>query len=377
MNDDCLLRLFRYISLVDLGSIKDTCRRLSELADQTFKLRKYKSFKIDTTSMFADIWNLKHFGKLYNSLSFEGLYTRYATHDEIFQMIAKYANEHLKSISFTLCTDDCVTDESFKCLEKILKNVETIKLRWFHSARHINLLLGYCKNLKDVRVEGEQMDLNADWCSENVNITSLKIFGLSSLQILEDMCAKLPYLECLSCENVGDASNRIIHLSQLNHLKRLKIDASEVKIGEVLQNFVNKNALEYLSLTDADMNALFAQVLGDFPKLTELHFENCGSFGWNELNILTKTLSHIKKLAFFNCEEITFDEITKIVEHNLNLEELTVFGCVKIHYIDKHNYLRLRKKRNLRILVDDQNVHLSVESIGKDLSKYVIILPFD
>lgn len=78
LNDDCLLHLFRFISLADLGSIKDTCLRLSHLADRSFTLYGEKLLTIQKSSMIADMWNLKHFGKFIHSLNLQGYYAYYA-----------------------------------------------------------------------------------------------------------------------------------------------------------------------------------------------------------------------------------------------------------------------------------------------------------
>lgn len=373
LNDDCLIHVFRFVSLIDLGSIKATCKRLSQLADQSFKLRKDKSLTIDDSSLFADMWILKHFGKFLKSLHYRGTCSRYASHDDILKMIAKYSNEQLKSISFNFDPENC---ESFDCLEKTLKNVESITLKCFIIDRHVELLLGYCENLKEVHLEGQDMSFNTDWCSKNVNITSLSLFGLKSGDTLEEICEKLPHLENLSCENMESSSKKIIHLSRLNRLRRLKIEVFGVNIGQALQNCTNKNALEYLCLLYADMTETLAYALGDFPNLKELEFDNCCSFGVRELNILSKTLSVIEKLSFKECNEITFDNITKIVENYLNLKELWVLDCPKAGSIDKGNYLRLRKKRKLKIYLEEEEFELSIELIGlNELSNDVILIP--
>lgn len=370
LNDDCLLHLFRYISLVDLGSIKDTCQRLSRLADQSFKLRKNKLLTIDSSSMFADMWNLKHFGKLIDSLEFDGLYKQYATCEMLFEMIAKYSNEKLKSISLSLDGEVVASDESFKCLEKILKNVHIIKLSWFPNDNQIDLLLGYCENLKEVHINGEDMRRGTHWFTKNTNITCLNLSGLYDDGILDDICEKFKNLESLTLDCVSNSSNKVYNLSRLNHLSKLKIGGYH-NVGHVLLNFANKNVLQYLCVSYLDMNKSLALALGLFPNLKELVFENFYTFEENELNILSKKLVNVEKLSFMDCEEITFENITKIVENLLNLKEISIIDCSNIDFVDKKNYLRLTKKRNLEIFLDVEEYKRSIELIGNDLSNYV------
>lgn len=370
LNDDCLLHVFRYVSLVDLDSLKDTCQRLSQLADQSFKLRKVKSLTIDESTMFADVWNLKHFGKFIDSLTFEGLYTQFASCKDIFEMIATFSNEKLKSISLCLHFEERFSDESLKPLGKVLKNVEIIDLRCYDDL-NIQLLLSYCENLKEVHLSGELMTLNALCCSKNVNITHLFLNSLYNDDILEEICENLTHLECLALDYIENTSDKTNHLSRLTHLKQLTIGGFNVNIGYALQNFTEKNVLEYLYLSCAEMNETLAHALKDFPNLKELVFENCDPFDGSVQNILSKTLVTIEKLAFIECKEITFGDVTNIIENHSNLKELSIYGCEDIAFIDRCNYLRLRRKGNIEIFMTSDDCDESIESIGKALSNRV------
>lgn len=371
LNDDCLLHIFRFVSLVDLGSIKDTCTRLRPLADKSFKIRKEKSLSINFGSIFADIWNLKHFGKFVQSLYLNNVYRQYASYEQIFETIANVSTEELKWISLSLNDDESLTDESFKRLEKIVKNVETIQLADFHDQSHYELLLSYCENLKEVDIDGDEMVLNGLWCSRNVNITSLTLTGLQNDDILREVSKNLIHLESLVYECAQHTSNNIGYLSQMNNLRRLKIRPNNNNIGYVLQNFINKNALEYLYLSSLDMNETLADSLVNFPNLNELVFESCNSFDAKKLNILSKKLVNIKKLAFVDCEEITFEDITKIIENLFDLRCLSIYGCEEIDSIKRSSYLRLTKRRNLEIFLDSEDYKRTIKFIGNNLSNYV------
>lgn len=210
------------ISLVDLGSIKDTCQRLQQLADQSYKLRKDKSIKIDYDSMVTDIWNLKHFGKLANFLKLNRIRSTVAL-EQILQKIGKYSNEHWKSFSLHIVDGKDVSDESLMRLGEIMENVEIVELIVEESRndRFFELLLGYCKNLKEVILVGDEMDIKPLFFSKNVNITRLEINGQLNDDILEEICKHLPHLECLTLEGIDIVwSTKISNLSRLTKLKK-------------------------------------------------------------------------------------------------------------------------------------------------------------
>lgn len=322
--------------------------------------------------MFADIWNLKHFGKLINYLNLQSLYTQFASYEKIFEIIAEFSTEHLKSFILIVDSESIFTDESFKCLEKIVKNVEIIKLSYFHDNGPYELLLSYCENLKEVDIDGDGTSLTT-LCSKNNNIRCMTLSGLLNDDILEELSEKLIYLEHLVYECSEDANNKISHLGQMKNLQILKIRPNDNNIGTVLQNFANKNVLEYLCLSCTEMTETLADALSDFPNLKELVFEKFNRFDGHMLYTLSKKLVKIEKLAFIDCDEITFEDITKIVQNHLDLKELSVYRCDSIESIDRKSYLHLSKRRNLEIFLDTKEYESTIQSIGNRLSNYVRI----
>lgn len=294
LNDDCLLHLFRFVSSVDLGSIRQTCKRLSLLADQSFKLYKDKSLTIHKSSMFADIWILKHFGKFIKSLTLYSFYERYASANSIFEMIVRFTGEQLKSISLHEC--DKKAGETYECLKTVLKNIECIEVIWFNDGSNIDTLLSYCENLKKVYIDGELIKLNSDFCLKNPNITKFSMSGLLDDDIIKDISEKLTRLEYLSVDCIHAETNKIIHLSQLSStLKELRIEA--VRVDQTLQQFADKTVLNALTLSYTSITESLANALGDFPNLSSLVFENLAQLDENILNILSKKLVAIESLT--------------------------------------------------------------------------------
>lgn len=371
LNDDCLLHVLRFISLVDLGSIKYTCKRLCQLADQSFKLYGDKSLKIRSSSMFANIWILKHFGKRIHSLSLDSIYKRYVSLEMILEMIARFTGEQLVSISLEDC--DAEEDDTFECLKEVLKNVECIKFSWFGYDRHIDLLLSYCENLKKVDINGESIKLNSDWCSKNTNVTHFTMSGLEDDEILDQICVNFTRLEHLSVDCIDKSTNKINQLYRLTHLRELKIEAFHVDMAKALHLFADKNVLEYLCISFGDMTEELACVVSDFPNLKKLAFENFDGFGENMQKILSSKLVNIEELSFTDCENVTFKAITKIIANNLNLQKLSVSGCDKIEFIDRDDYVSLRKIRNLQIFLSSDVYESTFELIGSYLTDYVQI----
>lgn len=373
LNDDCLLYLFRFISLVDLGSIKGTCKRLHQLADQSFELYRDKSLTIRRDSMMADIWNLKHFGKFLQSLSLNNLYEKYCSWSDIFPIIARYSNEHLNAIG--LCLSDLdVTDENLTCLKNVLKNVKSIELNDC-DGKLVELLLSFCESLSRIHIDCEGMELNTLWCSKNSNVKSVTLRELHNDDVLEEVCEKLLQLESVTL-NIADRHEKLNHLTKLNNLKSLKIEYYDAEtlsdvVTPLLQNLAVKNVLENLCIEGSHMTVSTAFAICDFSRLEVLAIEYA-DFDANIFNIFADKLN-VEKLTFRYCDNITFEDITKIVGNKLNLNVLTVCECDSIEVIERQNYLRLRKKRNLQIFLDVDVFEKTIKLLANDLSDYVKI----
>lgn len=382
LNNDCLLHVLRFVPLVDLGSVKDTCRHLSELADRYFQLYGDKSLTIRRGSMVADLWTLKHFGKLINSLTLEGLYQEYCSFTDALSMIGRFSNEELNSITLCLNYDGSVTVDSVSCLEKIVKNVKKIVFDSFNDQIFIESLLDHCENLSEVHINCEELELSKSmsWCTRNKNIKSVTLGDLQDDDVLEVMCEKLVHLESFAF-NVSTITDKLNHLCRLDHLKQLKIeyydDNLQAAITSLLRNLADKNILEYLSIMTVVMDEETARAICDFSKLKQLDFDCVSTFDLGAINVLSEQLDHVEKMTFLDCDEITFEEITKIVMNKLNLKELTVTGCENVDIIEKASYLHLRKRRNLQISLDKDVFEKTVKLLANDLSDYVKITAVD
>lgn len=372
LNDDCLVHIFRFMSLTDLGSIKATCKRFSQVADLSFKLRKDKSLTIDDENLFTAIWNFKHFGKYINELNVKYLLDQYATYKDIFEIIAKFSTDQLKSISLDLNCDKSLIDDDFKCLEKTMKNVEKIHLKDVETS-YMQLLLSQCENLNEVNLdfEGDPIILDTQWFLKNVTITSMTIKKNSNDDILDLISTNLINLEFLHYHYAEKTGDKLSYLGRLIHLKKLRILLQGgADIGPALRNFANKNILEHLCLEVSGPSETLAHTLIDFPILKELIF-SFSEIDGNMRHILSKNLVNVRKLVFYECENITFDDVTIITEDLIGLNELSVHECEMIDFINRHNYLRLSKKRNLEIFLDTHVYNRTIQLVANYLSNYV------
>lgn len=374
LNDDCFLQIFEYISPVDLASIKDTCKRFSGLATRSFKIFGKKNLSINSSSMIADIWILKHFGTFINSLTLIDCEQYFASWDDIFAIVAKFCNTKLQKICFEMQHEANSTDESLKCLEEIMKNVEVIQFCDFYDDR----LLAYCENLKEVHLDGDDLTLNTLWCTKNRNIKRVTLSWITNDDVLEAISNNLLHLEYLkvNCNPISDVNTSKMNcLAQLNHLKELAIGNTKYEnIGPLLQNLAKRNVLEYLSLSYFDINESVASAFGGLTQLKELTLNQIDyQIEENVLKILSRKLVNIEKLIFDECESIAFRDITMIIENLLKLKELLISNCDKIDFIERDNYLKLKKPRNLKILLNADAYEKTNELIKGDLSNFVKI----
>lgn len=376
LNDDCLLHLFRFVSLPDLASVKDTCRRLNQLVEQSYRLRRDKSIAIRQQSFLADILTLKHFGKLADSLQVVDIYPKYCAWPEVFEMIARYTNQHLKSFSIQYNFDGGFTHTNLMLLKSILRNVEIIKVIDFNDSEKVETLLGFCERLSEVHVYCDELELDTHWCFNNRNIKSVTLKELISDNVLKGVCENFVHLESLTV-NVAEFNANLSQICRLEHLQHLKLECFDEDLNDavppVLKSLAEKDRLKSLHVACNFLCAATALAVCEFATLDDLVLE-CSEFDDNVSNILALQLKNVENISFLNFLHITIEDITGIVKNRLNLKTLTISGCDSIELIDRKSYVRLRKRRNLSIYLDKSVYDKTKKLLANDLSDYVKIM---
>lgn len=320
LNMDCLLKIFRFLSLADVARVSAVCQRFQSVAVETFKYEwKNKTVRLSNNSMNSKLESteiLRHFGKQLQKVD---IIFGLCRNDTFFEMIIDKCSPQLTQVDF-----------SSTCF-----NVEIEKILSKENISRFNAKFG---NLKRLRFENNTDDITEPECIEqhfpaleelslcgypfknqnvqhfvkrNAQIKSLSLFHCNKVEdaksLMQIIDQQLPQLEALGLWIHGD-SHEIEYQSRfLKSLKRLtvhnygrssnlqhlsiscdKIEEMELEVGfcdEHLINFIcqykqlNKLAIRMYADSPLDCNFL-RKLSQQLPKLTEVEI---GGF-WKNLN---------------------------------------------------------------------------------------------
>lgn len=322
LNMDCLLKIFRFLSLADMARVSEVCQIFRSVAVESFKYEwKNKTVRLSNNSRDSKLESteiLRHFGKQLQKLQI--IFDLYRN-DTFFEMIIDKCSSQLTQVDFS---STCFNVE----IEKIL------------SKENISRFNAKVENLKRLRFKNNTDDITEPECIEQhfPALEELSLFGypfknqnvqhfvkrnsqiksLSSLHCNEVESAKnliqiidqqLPQLEALGLWIHGDSDEHEYQPRFLKNLKRLtvhnygksanlqhlsiscdRVEEMQLEVGhcdESLINFICQykqlNKLAIRMYADSPFDCNFLRKLNKrLPKLAEV--EIGGS--WKNLNHL-------------------------------------------------------------------------------------------
>ncbi|KAJ6649532.1 hypothetical protein Bhyg_04768 [Pseudolycoriella hygida] len=258
LNDDCLIRIFNFLSLVDLCTTAEVCTHFKKIAGAVFE-SKHKHFKIPTIGVeFSDNQRiLKHFGHLITSSSF----SKHNLHvnlnkgqvNLIFEWLGKYCTETLEQFDIS-GMEDChlpptaitflpkvksiefcylISSEDLKAALDSCKNLVTLKLRWYNGPfLFANCLMPHLKVFQtDVRVNRLTDFIKIDAFFKNhtqLTVLCTRFLNNRKAHYAVDLSflSHLSYLRILHLTLDGSNVSGTASLSHLNHLLNFSVDCS-------------------------------------------------------------------------------------------------------------------------------------------------------
>lgn len=328
LNDHCLLEIFKYLSVVDLANFKENFDVLGAVADMEFSKKTSGSFFFGSRDrMDKALQIIRQFGSAIKDLTinYHGWYE--TDWRNIFSTINEHCSDELKALA--LCGDAVgrINESDIWFIADVLKNVETLELknlncevRPMFSHDFVNILR-HCENVRSIELTSYiDMEVHASLFRVNKKLSKLKLLGLSDLKTIIDGLLDATRLEELTVSSVTDAvesfADNVSHLCRLNHLKRLSIDCCYMDITPFLRTLNAANALNILSLSNAELDIA---TLAQLTRLKVLKLRHCC--------LTTKLL---------------FDSVLDLCG-NKNFEHLILL-CYH-EPIDEMNFLKLVEKR--------------------------------
>lgn len=360
LNMDCLLKIFRFLSLADMARVSEVCQVFQSVAAESFKYEwKNETVRLSNSSKNSKLEAteiLRHFGKQLQKVQ---IIFDLHRNDTFFDMIIDKCSTQLTQVEF-----------SSTCL-----NVEIKKILSKENISRFNAKFG---ELKRLRFENNTDDITEPECIEqhfpaleelslfgypfknrnvqhfvesNSQIKSLSLYHCNKVNdaksLMQIIDQQLPQLEALALWTHGDADEIEYHARFLKNLKRLK-----------LNNYGKAANLQHLSISNETVEEI------------ELEVGYCDE---SLINFICQ-YKQLKKLVIRMYADSPFDckFLHKLSKHLPKLEEIDICGFWKnlthtviVHFVARSMDLVkfvLRDSQRKDLLEDMHEVQKNLDS---------------
>lgn len=144
LNIDCFYEIFDWLSLKDLISIANTCKRMQRIAGQFFQLNYVtKCARVENDGIYISSIKANVFSRFIQKISISG------DRLEAFRYIGSNCSDSIKQIRVY----GCIPDGAFEYIKDILKGVEVLEINeCIISGECYASFLKYCPNVKSLSV---------------------------------------------------------------------------------------------------------------------------------------------------------------------------------------------------------------------------------
>lgn len=304
LNDDVLLEVLKYLSVMDIISYKQVCTRFELNADNHLS-RKLKQFHID------------------------------ASLDQNSAEIIRTLGQHLKSLHL-------VSVHSHKCVNKLRRQIQSINK--------------HCKQLTSLKIERrnwyDAMPLSASVIS-NLHFQHLKHLELHNIRMEKDLklAPAFENIEVLKLNSIANFSGR--SLSQLHNLSVLHLNSCGQLKPNYLYDFFKTNGMavkEILVHKCRDIDEIILnECVANLPnvELVSLMFSYSASFDPSTLHCL----QNLKTLSLHNFQTYDVNRFIKSLATSNHLQRWEINGeNFKLYQLDGNAIDQLERSNNLNEL---------------------------
>lgn len=387
LNDDCLFEMFKYLGVLDLSSISDTCTRFKQTAKAYFAYSKKKKLDLVNDEIFSRGDTIQHltsktsrvlrnFGEFIVGFFERGMVGRCACKNlsssdhfyrrTVIELLVLYSGQSLRELELT---GFFMADANAHAMEPLIERLHTFSIdhskvettfwnrdSWFSQLQELRLNCNFksCEFLhrpfpKLVKIVLHSLDLHGSdmvkMLKHNPQLKEIDIrqFGemISFDDLLPSIAAHVPEIESLHIRLANGMIRTDIHkyFGQLRKLSALTVEHPKKSEGFYVSHailvMVRKNVpLKYVSLLRVHFNRLNAFIFEKtVPQLKQLE----------TLKLVAVTgylkLSHIHKVCQ-RCNELsrlllcvkhvpTLDDISQMIRNATNLRWLSIEPTVR------------------------------------------------
>lgn len=417
LNDDCLLKLFEFLSLNDIGNVANVNVRLNDQAKRYIRLKFKRLFNVNqdesaldlTTYDDADLNAVRLLLRIYGveisslKISKGEMFTSYTHAPNLLSMVQDHCDE-LKVLTLKgygmcglnktffqtlekLTLDDCSVARDW-CEMKNLRTLEliqTIFRRWptygyskfsyeFGPPKPISIPLiqfvGLVKlRLKDVNIDNNHVQ---EMINKNLQLRSLaivKCIGVSN-SILAAV-GRLKNLEELEYKKRGENGVYLSEdsLSALKKLKILKLTVNAYSTSKMFNRFVkNGIALEHLELGAVYFDGKI-DCITQFQAIKVLKFNTLIGLDQSHIVDIVKQLNELEKLCVKINKPMNQSSLVQIVQHSNRLDCLSVEAPkLKVNLETCQTIREMVQKRG-----PNSRLELTIHGNGNSDDKWLIV----
>lgn len=308
LNDDCLRKIFQYLTLLDLSNAAEVCVCFNHHANDAFKTKYRHVLKIDTKSELNGHLNeteavLRNFGPLIHSLSI----VSEAENHEIAIRAVRMINQRNTPALKELHLSGINVTEHIENFRQVFMKLQTLVL--------IRCQLGYdAATLFNQKFE-KMEQATFIWCDELYSFTlknfitknrKLKLLvirdhtkkSVNLIQLISQNLSNLMLMEIDRNCRANQFQEFVCNLGKLNSSKVLKFRfAHNYCINPLIDNLIkHKVPIEHMKLISGQIDSNTIKSLIELKQLKILEFVSSESKPKESANKLTKELSLLEKL---------------------------------------------------------------------------------
>lgn len=384
LNDDCFFEIFKYLDVMDMCSVADSCSRLKAAAREHFAHSKFNNFNFplsirdrsesDTANqMLLEASKvLRNFGACIADFRETNGGTFYKWDDEtksvyqrkIIELLVKHCGEKLIKLKFWHFD---ITDEISNIMIPLLEHLQKFEITYADgSVLLLEMLPILCPKLQDLtfahidlRFEGwnrryEKLtkikflccDMDVDTAKEflkcNMQLKEIEFNYCSGLnprlfQYIGDYATEVETLdinlgEFDFDEETPDYSPNAQHIQRLRNLKSIRLTDWYCKIPYLTEVICHVAAAE-VSLKTLDVTSLkllrmdinrFVDGISKLKTLETLYLDVRGDLHVHHITHICQNLSKLTKLSILMDKAWTMENILQLVRNAEKLQSLTV-----------------------------------------------------
>lgn len=370
LNDDCLRAIFGKLHFSTLNAVVNVCIRFNRVAKKVFKTK----YHLKTINILDLEWDrhptvsqtenfLSNFGDVISSISMFKDFSDSRKNEDAtirLKMISKYCM-NLNSLEFD-CINIC--DKTLYEIVSLLKRLKKLKIHKILGGLIFVILTESCYALETLELSFTMTHMtyinHAFFSLPKIALPNLvEVRILSMISENSSFCLaigkfielhfKLKTLKIQLCDDYKISKN-----CRLYELNELDVDIFGPPALQSLQQTLSTQNVEIenlkLVIRACDINIDFLNTISQFKHINTLDISVV--FDFNDLNLLLKTLPHLKTLALSPRRGILFDRhqsesittiIKVILQHENELTKLTFdsFHLKKRYPFDEANYYNI------------------------------------